>query len=147
MCGSMADIQSATAKIRRGKKERRKKEEEKRRNHRATIKIVARYSVFPSAMCTPTRTATTVISCWLTFTSHEIDWMVRNPPHNTTMYQAAHELTDPWIIWHGYAHGLDISLVLRRCITTIYNLITFCVRTRSSIFSVHGRLVWKWKEM
>jgi len=28
MCGSMADIQSATAEIRRGKKERRKREEE-----------------------------------------------------------------------------------------------------------------------
>jgi len=28
VCGSMADIQSATAEIRRGKKERRKKEEE-----------------------------------------------------------------------------------------------------------------------
>jgi len=28
MCGSMADIQSATAEIRRGKKEERKKEEE-----------------------------------------------------------------------------------------------------------------------
>jgi len=27
MCGSMVDIQSATAKIRRGKKEERKKEE------------------------------------------------------------------------------------------------------------------------
>jgi len=33
MCGSMADIQSATAEIRRGKKERRKR----RRNHRAKI--------------------------------------------------------------------------------------------------------------
>jgi len=28
MCGSMADIRSATAEIRRGKKERKKKEEE-----------------------------------------------------------------------------------------------------------------------
>jgi len=28
MCGSMVDIQSAAAEIRRGKKERRKKEEE-----------------------------------------------------------------------------------------------------------------------
>jgi len=28
MCGSMADIQSATAEIRRGKKERKKEEEE-----------------------------------------------------------------------------------------------------------------------
>jgi len=28
MCGSMVDIRSATAEIRRGKKERRKKEEE-----------------------------------------------------------------------------------------------------------------------
>jgi len=35
MCGSMADIQSPTTEIRRGKKERRKKE--KRRNHRAKI--------------------------------------------------------------------------------------------------------------
>jgi len=35
MCGSMADIQSVTAEIRRGKKERKKKEE--RRNHRAKI--------------------------------------------------------------------------------------------------------------
>jgi len=32
----MADIQSATAEIRRGK-ERRKKKEERRRNHRAKI--------------------------------------------------------------------------------------------------------------
>jgi len=29
MCGSMADIQSATAEIRRGKKERRKKKKKK----------------------------------------------------------------------------------------------------------------------
>jgi len=36
MCGSMADIQSATAEIRRGKKER-KKEKEEERNHRAKI--------------------------------------------------------------------------------------------------------------
>jgi len=36
MCGGMADIQSATAEIRRGKKERKKKEE-RRRNHRAKI--------------------------------------------------------------------------------------------------------------
>jgi len=35
MCGSMADIQSAAAEIRRGKKERKK--EERRRNHRAKI--------------------------------------------------------------------------------------------------------------
>jgi len=35
MCGSMADIQSATAKIRRGKKERKKEEEDRKRNHRA----------------------------------------------------------------------------------------------------------------
>jgi len=34
MCGSTADIQSATAEIRRGKK---KEEEERRRNHRAKI--------------------------------------------------------------------------------------------------------------
>jgi len=33
MCGSMVDIQSATAEIRRGKKE----EEHRRRNHRAKI--------------------------------------------------------------------------------------------------------------
>jgi len=33
MCGSIADIQSATAEIRRGKK----KKEERRRNHRAKI--------------------------------------------------------------------------------------------------------------
>jgi len=32
MCGSMADVQSATAEIRRGKKERRR-----RRNHRMKI--------------------------------------------------------------------------------------------------------------
>jgi len=37
MCGSMADIQSATAEIRRGKKKERKKEERRRRNHRAKI--------------------------------------------------------------------------------------------------------------
>jgi len=35
MCGGMADIQSATAEIRRGKKKRKKKEED--RNHRAKI--------------------------------------------------------------------------------------------------------------
>jgi len=34
MCGSMADIQSTTSEIRRGKK---KKKEERRRNHRAKI--------------------------------------------------------------------------------------------------------------
>jgi len=34
MCGSMIDIQSVAAEIRRGKKDRRKKEE---RNHRAKI--------------------------------------------------------------------------------------------------------------
>jgi len=34
MCGSMVDIQSATAEIRRGKKEERKIE---RRNHRMKI--------------------------------------------------------------------------------------------------------------
>jgi len=33
MCGSMVDIQSATAEVRRGKK----KEEEDRRNHRTKI--------------------------------------------------------------------------------------------------------------
>jgi len=38
MCGSMADIQSLTAEIRRGKKERRKKKKKKKdRNHRAKI--------------------------------------------------------------------------------------------------------------
>jgi len=36
MCGNMADIQSATAEIRRGKEEKRKKRE-RRRNHRAKI--------------------------------------------------------------------------------------------------------------
>jgi len=36
MCGSMADIQSATAEIKRGKKERTKKKKEER-NHRAKI--------------------------------------------------------------------------------------------------------------
>jgi len=35
MCGSIADIQSATAEIRPGKKEKRKKKEE--RNQRAKI--------------------------------------------------------------------------------------------------------------
>jgi len=35
MCGSMVDIQSAAAEIRRGKKKERKIEEE--RNHRAKI--------------------------------------------------------------------------------------------------------------
>ena len=35
MCGSMVDIQSAAAEIRRGKKKRKKKEED--RNHRAKI--------------------------------------------------------------------------------------------------------------
>jgi len=48
MCGSVADIQSAAAEIRRGKKERRKKERTNHRMkmymvslfHRATIKTV-----------------------------------------------------------------------------------------------------------
>jgi len=35
MCGSMVDIQSTAAEIRRGKK--RKKEEEEERNHRMKI--------------------------------------------------------------------------------------------------------------
>jgi len=35
MCGSMVDIQSAAAEIRRGKKDRKKEEED--RNHRAKI--------------------------------------------------------------------------------------------------------------
>jgi len=35
MCGSMVDIQSTAAEIRRGKK--KKKEEEEERNHRAKI--------------------------------------------------------------------------------------------------------------
>jgi len=35
MCGSMVDIQSPTAEIRRGKKKRRRKKD--RRNHRAKI--------------------------------------------------------------------------------------------------------------
>jgi len=34
MCGSMTDIQSAAAEVRRGKKKRKKKED---RNHRAKI--------------------------------------------------------------------------------------------------------------
>jgi len=38
MCGSMANIQSAAAEIRRGKKQERKKE----KNHRAVI-IIKRY--------------------------------------------------------------------------------------------------------
>jgi len=44
MCGSMVDIQSATAKIRRGKKERRRRKKPQDENiwstlfHRATIK-------------------------------------------------------------------------------------------------------------
>jgi len=37
MCASVADIQSATAEIRRGKKKERRKKEEDRRNHRAKI--------------------------------------------------------------------------------------------------------------
>jgi len=36
MCGSMADIQSATAEIRRGKKKKERKKE-RRRNHRMKI--------------------------------------------------------------------------------------------------------------
>jgi len=35
MCGSIVDIQSTAAEIRRGKKKKKKKEEE--RNHRAKI--------------------------------------------------------------------------------------------------------------
>jgi len=34
MCGSMADIQSVTAEIRRGKKEERKKKEEETTGHK-----------------------------------------------------------------------------------------------------------------
>jgi len=34
MCGSMADIQSATAEIRRGKKEERKKEKKERKKEK-----------------------------------------------------------------------------------------------------------------
>jgi len=37
MCGSMVDIQSATAENRRGKKDRKKEEEERRRSHRTKI--------------------------------------------------------------------------------------------------------------
>jgi len=37
MCGSMVDIQSTAAEIRRGKKERKKEERKKDRNHRAKI--------------------------------------------------------------------------------------------------------------
>jgi len=40
MCGSMVDIQSATAENRRGKKERRKKEETTGRKYRAAIKTL-----------------------------------------------------------------------------------------------------------
>jgi len=35
MCGSMVDVQSPTAEIRRGKKDRKKKKKD--RNHRAKI--------------------------------------------------------------------------------------------------------------
>jgi len=37
MCGSMVDIQSTAAEIRRGKKRRKKKKKEEDRNHRAKI--------------------------------------------------------------------------------------------------------------
>jgi len=37
MCGSMADIQSAAAEIRRGIKKRKKKKEEERTNHSMKI--------------------------------------------------------------------------------------------------------------
>jgi len=37
MCGSMVDIQSTAADIRRGKKERKKERRKKDRNHRAKI--------------------------------------------------------------------------------------------------------------
>jgi len=40
MCGSMADIQSAAAEIRRGKKERKKKKED-RTNHSMKIYMVS----------------------------------------------------------------------------------------------------------
>jgi len=40
MCGSMADIQSAAAEIRRGKK-KKKKEEERRTNHSMKIYMVS----------------------------------------------------------------------------------------------------------
>jgi len=37
MSGSVVDIKSPTAEIRRGKKERKKEKEEEERNHRAQI--------------------------------------------------------------------------------------------------------------
>ena len=37
MCGSVVDIQSATAQIRRGKKKKKEEEEQDRRNHRTKI--------------------------------------------------------------------------------------------------------------
>jgi len=37
MCGSMADIQSPTAEIRRGKKRKKKERKKEDRNHRAKI--------------------------------------------------------------------------------------------------------------
>jgi len=37
MCGSMVDIQSTAAEIRRGKKKRKKERKKKDRNHRAKI--------------------------------------------------------------------------------------------------------------
>jgi len=41
MCGSMADIQSAAAEIRRGKERRRRKKEERRTNHSMKIYMVS----------------------------------------------------------------------------------------------------------
>jgi len=37
MCGSMVDIQSPTAEIRRGKKRKKERKKKKERNHRAKI--------------------------------------------------------------------------------------------------------------
>jgi len=39
MCGSMTDIQSATAEIRRGKKERRKKKKKKKKPQDENIMV------------------------------------------------------------------------------------------------------------
>ena len=56
MCGSMADIQSAAAEIRRGKKRRRKKE---RTNHSMKIYMV---SLFHRATINQSTTVATVTS-------------------------------------------------------------------------------------
>ena len=41
MCGSMADIQSAAAEIRRGKKKKEEEEERRRTNHSMKIYMVS----------------------------------------------------------------------------------------------------------